>query len=554
MEDIPKRYDAMITTRYPDALRKFAGKKGINPWKNDIFKLTTKGPTSPARMELIVHSNNPRVPSNLEKSKGKYRANRHGEKGKEKIKTKSDTSELNFDSDYVDISITISSTVEWALAGSPELAKPQLRFHLFPSEETLVNIREKRMAETAAVRKLAADKLRKLKKNQTTVVHKDDDSTSSSASREVQSRVDVEDALVGSVKSEVSDSAQNVLMGGGGLVLSEEPTISLNTVPEFVESKKQEMHQEEPRAVSQNLGQIPDSIFMPFQRRGINDKRSVFQAPMDFFLFTHSVNRLPSNELIAAETFEYKIRSARHWQSHSFKLLPGKYFIIADVESENIEKVRIGLNLDRSGEIAERPWLHTGEIEEDDQRIRNGTKKIYVQLTSTGNFDARPVAEDVCSRTFSTAAEVVSLKAHVKMIRRTVDDIESQLYLKRKEFDTIVATKDARKRAAMKETFDSLSTEIPELEMELEINETRLKNMRLELFRTKWMWSDVKEDVWPLMAETQSEVASRGLVDMAHHLRLEAAGIRAVIKSSHPENRSKRPSASSSKLSFANNA
>ena len=72
------------------------------------------------------------------------------------------------------------------------------------------------------------------------------------------------------------------------------------------------------------------------------------------------------------------------------------------------------------------------------------------------------------------------------------------------------------------------------------------------LFRTKWIWSDVKEDVWPLMAETQSEVASRGLVDMAHNLRLEAAGIRAVIKSSQPERRSRRPSASASKLSFAN--
>ena len=119
LEDIPNRYDAMIVTRYPDAIRQYASKKGINTWKNDIFKVPTRGPTAPARMELIVHNSNSRVPTNLEKSKGKYRANRHGDKGKDKLGGKSQATELNFDADYVDISITVSSSIEWALAGSP---------------------------------------------------------------------------------------------------------------------------------------------------------------------------------------------------------------------------------------------------------------------------------------------------------------------------------------------------------------------------------------------------------------------------------------------------
>ena len=415
------------------------------------------------------------------------------------------------------------------------------------------------MAETAAVRKLAQDKLRKLKTNQKVVIHQDDDSTSSSVSHAMQSRIDVEDAIAGASKN-IASRDMSASIGGGSQMLPEESKVHVLSVDETMLAQESSSHSvtqniaavsgllelqqpnnqkyipQVPLSETENLGQIPDSVFTPFHKKGINDKRSVFQSPMDFFLFSHLSNKLPSNEQIEAETFEYKIRSARHWQSHSFKLLPGKYYILADVETENIEKTSIGLNFDRTGEMAERPWLHTGEIIEIDQsRVRNGTMKIYIQFTSTGNFDAQPVTQDVCPGSFSTAAEVVFLKAQTRQLKQKADEIESALYLTRKELDEISSTKDARKRAALKERFDTLSKEIPELEAELEITEKNLKDKRSELFRMKWIWSDVKEDVWPLMAETQPEVASRVLVDMAQSLRAEATGIRAVIKSTQPE-------------------
>ena len=54
-------------------------------------------------------------------------------------------------------------------------------------------------------------------------------------------------------------------------------------------------------------------------KKGVHGRRSVFQSPIDFFY--EPKNRLPSDEEVDEEMFEYKIRSARSWQSHSFKVI-----------------------------------------------------------------------------------------------------------------------------------------------------------------------------------------------------------------------------------------
>ena len=33
-EEISKRYDAIVVSRYPDSLRKYAASQGFTPWKN----------------------------------------------------------------------------------------------------------------------------------------------------------------------------------------------------------------------------------------------------------------------------------------------------------------------------------------------------------------------------------------------------------------------------------------------------------------------------------------------------------------------------------------
>jgi hypothetical protein len=174
---------------------------------------------------------------------------------------------------------------------------------------------------------------------------------------------------------------------------------------------------------------------------------------------------------------------------------------------------------------------------------------VYVQFTSTGRFEVRPVTEEECPSSFSTAEQVIALKTQVKELRFRVEDMERSLYAKRKEVETMEAVKDARLRAAQHEALHALLLEIPQLDVELEEMEKVLEMSRRQLFHTKWMWSDVKEDVWPLMAETQSEVASRGLVDFMSKLRLEATGVKATMKSALPDRVRSSSSRGSKRLS-----
>ena len=90
-------------------------------------------------------------------------------------------------------------------------------------------------------------------------------------------------------------------------------------------------------STDKDLGTVPRA-YTEATKRGVNGRRSAFQAPIDFLF--NPLNPLPTNEQIQAESFEYKIRSARSWQSHSFKLLPGTYYLLADVETENIDVIR----------------------------------------------------------------------------------------------------------------------------------------------------------------------------------------------------------------------
>ena len=79
-EELVKRYDAIVVCRYPDSMRKHVDQCGLTPWKNEIFNTPTRGPANPARFKIVIESNNKKAKNNLERSKGKYKSDRHAEK------------------------------------------------------------------------------------------------------------------------------------------------------------------------------------------------------------------------------------------------------------------------------------------------------------------------------------------------------------------------------------------------------------------------------------------------------------------------------------------
>ncbi len=543
VEELVNRYDCLVICRYPDSFRKHAESQGYTPWKNEIFNAATKGPTNPARFKIVVESVNKRSKNNMEKSKGKYKADRHKEKTMAEIKKAESATKPD---DYADVTVTLSSTEDWAIVGDQKWAKPQLRIHLWPDEDTVRKIREKRKAEIAAIKADTAEKLRKIKANAASnvILTADALEVSKEPEKEEEKKNDVlsltsnveltEEELVERAAEEAAKASPAAANIAAAMKAKEDAQLLLEAEMEAeaeeAKRKEDEANQPPPPPTEKDLGSIPRN-YVPPTKKGINGRRSVFHSPIDFFY--DPKNKLPSDEAIDAEEFHYKIRSARSWQSHSFKLLPGTYYIIGDVESENTEVVRYGLNLDREGEISERPWAEfRGEPPEDiNFRERNGTNRVWLQISSTSNYSAKMCTEEECPGNFDNSKEMTEVRKDIIEMRKRSEQWAIELNECMKEQKDVEKVKDFRilrskphieKVNRLKEAIPRLTQQIDEGDQELEVKNRIWGNL-------KRAWIDVKEDVWPLMAETQAEVASRELLKMINDMRIEASSIKAII-------------------------
>lgn len=135
-----------------------------------LLPARTRGPKNPSRFVLTVLANNPRALTLAERARGKYKPDRKTSKfgpdsAADSSSTRSDdgaTADIGRNATAsttqdrpVDIAITVSSAVDWAVAGSQE-AGAKLRFHIFPSAKTRRELRRRRVHEigTSTLNKL----------------------------------------------------------------------------------------------------------------------------------------------------------------------------------------------------------------------------------------------------------------------------------------------------------------------------------------------------------------------------------------------------------------
>ena len=278
-----------------------------------------------------------------------------------------------------------------------------------------------------------------------------------------------------------------------------------------------------------DLGSVPRT-YVETTKKGINGRKSVFHSPMDFIYEPR--NRLPTDEMIDNETFEYKIRSARSWQSHSFKLFPGTYYILGDVESENTQVVKHGLNLNREDEISERPWAEFKKDNKDTKDMgRNGTNTVWMQLSSTGNFTCEICTEEECNGNFDNDEMVREVRKEILGYRKQIEHKSVELnnfMVEQKEVDAIKDFRILRSKPHVARV-SRLKEGIPKLTQEVRDLEAVLTEKNGEWGKLKRAWIDVKEDVWPLMVETQADVASRELMRMVDEMRNETSGMKSAM-------------------------
>tara|TARA_A100001015_G_scaffold42464_1_gene46616 strand:- start:2719 stop:5499 length:2781 start_codon:yes stop_codon:yes gene_type:complete len=483
IENLVKRYDCMVVCRYPDSLRKHTRFYGFTPWTSVILNAATFGPKNPARFKIVVNG----VKNDVEKSHGKFNYNGQN------INHQVEIEKFRKLEGLVDLSITLSSAEDWAIVGDQRLAKPQLRMHLRPDKDTLEKIRDFRKLQVSS---FIIDRNEKLKKMKANALHATD-----------KGNVDDQVCVKESPKPEegVNFAERVDDLGTKETILPPAPSME------------------------KELGTIPRA-YIESTKKGLNGRRSVFCSPLEFQF--EPKNRLPTDQMIDHEGFEYKIRSARSWQSHSFKLLPGTYYILGDVESENIDVVKRGLNLDREGEISERPW---DESKNDDELLqhmkRGGTSRVWMQFSSTGSFTSEVCTDEECPGDFSNDQIIREIRDKIHNFRRRIKQKSCELRQCMLEQEKLDAVKDFRILRSkphiseinrLEDNTRKLNQDIKELELKLH------ENNRIWSELTS-AWMDVKEDSWPFMVETQADVASRELVRIVEDLRTAASGLKSVI-------------------------
>ena len=224
----------------------------------------------------------------------------------------------------------------------------------------------------------------------------------------------------------------------------------------------------------QNVNVLSLAELNAIKRKGINGRKSILKSPMQVLL--NSSGNVLLEQFQYSETFETKIVAARSWYSHSFSLYPGRYFLIADIEMSEPHQ-RQDLKLEQQDQLDERPWAEMNDEEDSDIdesshdqsntgsaslgktskkkfKPRRGNKRIWLQASSTGNFEIASFNANDC---------------------------------------------DERDKEELRHiTFSS-------------------------------MLKDTPSDLWPFMAESQEEVASRSLMNTMSRIRFDAVNLEAFM-------------------------
>jgi len=185
VEDVPRLFDCLVVSRFPDMLRAKTQQLGIPQWETNLFNQVTKGPSQPARFRITVENRNTSgsllpstssrrkkyVPPDVNevilasdellvsgaavsseiaqyKLKDRVDFSRHkstivkkekvleeGALGSEEEKRDSKHKQVPSDADLVDVALTISSSCDWIVSGS-DICNPKLRCRLVPSPAT----------------------------------------------------------------------------------------------------------------------------------------------------------------------------------------------------------------------------------------------------------------------------------------------------------------------------------------------------------------------------------------------------------------------------------
>jgi len=231
------------------------------------------------------------------------------------------------------------------------------------------------------------------------------------------------------------------------------------------------------------------------QKKGIDSRPSVRKCPLP--LIMNSVGEIIDHDEHLKKNFETHLGTSRSWISHSFKLYPGKYYILADVETFPVSNKK-DIYLDPGGENDERPWA---ELESDDEPVNGTANKIGNSVSLKV-----PLSKTTIKSTTAQEDRLNGVTANEGIEKKHIISDRSKNYRKREKSGTsrlwfqISSTGNFKARVGNKKSCPGNVADII-----------------------------VPIDTWPFMSESQSEVASRGLVNFSNSLRSETRSALAAL-------------------------
>jgi hypothetical protein len=548
LEDIPRMYDYMVVVRFPDVTRttppKAASKlklrgakktKAAAVWNTEVRVGRTAGPTQPARFKLTVHED-PKVEArkvaraeavaaaaalaaeeeaaiaagvDMGLSELKMRLGGLGQDKEEDkpIESMFESTGLldTEDERLIDIALTVSSAVDWIVAGDATAAA-ETRVRVVPSGPTLAYMRRCRAG--------LFERAKELQRKRGAVA----------AMLEAETGEDAVDEAAGVA------GVGGVAGAGAGAGVADEPD----------DDDEDEDEEEDKKDDISALGSEAAGDARPTTapKKGFKSFAKTKPSPT----LIHSPNRPASPALLGAagdeitegeedieedpevdvfDTTEvYSFGHAGSWLSTDFlRLLPGVYYIYGDVRFDlTMAEMRTGLKV--HADPTDAPWKEDANY---------GTPSVWLEASSACRIDLEVVSPEE-SATLPEALKLppppdrppVVIAADEAVTNEEIEGYLKRLRKARKLGDPKVIDKAQGKvdtaLAAAREALRVEREEAARLADEAMLREIEASD------RPPVDVADIEVTaaVWPFMAEVQSEAAARGLVVKMASLRSEA--------------------------------
>jgi len=486
VEDIPLYFDTVVISRFPDAGRVGAKAAKLKPWKAQVCRASSEGVNRPARFRLEVSGDafdykdiHTKESAKKYISPEEFRRQQVAEIAARELEERGfgKTQEEMYKEKPAEVAFTLSSGTDWQLAGDPA-AGAKIRIRIVPDKATLKAIRDRRhflRGKNLKLKILAVKSRISIRKADKAAQEKElAEIAAAKAAAEVQSVAERKAAKMKAAAARAGVSLDGSAIGSEKTAAAgDKPPDGASAPTEAGKDAKPDMETSKPAT----SGSKPEAKSTPMEdapeKKKLRKKYRIvhpYKAKCMRMIFEHN-RRMEDN-------FQFQFSAERCWFSESVSLLPGVYYVYADVS-------------------------YAGPEWQLDERL-NSLIKQYDTSDLTNMEKASPLG--------STFSEGYHAAMNRSPWKASVHEGSHDHYTP-KVFFHVSSTNCFEAQALGPDNKTSHSVKAPQHQR---VDEHPMQSVEHVA---------VPANTWPLMTESQSEASNRGVATLVAKLRQEALNL-----------------------------